>query len=540
MDKKAVWDPARKLWTLGEFWFDEKAATAAVNFFPTYVHLTTGEWAGRPFKLEPWQANDIIRPLFGWKRADGTRRYRRCYVWVPRKNGKTELAAGVSLLLLVGDGEPGAEVYAMAKDKDQASIVFNKAVSMVNWSAELSDELQSFKTSIFCPRTNGSIQPLTGNPEGKHGKNMSGLVGDELHEWKDDRLYTFLHQSSGSRRQPLEFLISTAGVKTGYGWEAWDYCQRVISGAVNDNETLVVIYAADPDKDKWDNPKVWKKANPNYGISVKPAYLAAECEKAKASPRLQNDFLRYHLNWWTEQDMRWLEVAKWDECAGDIGWKDLPALMAGRQCYGGMDLSSTTDLTCRLLLFPPEGGETWWTILPSFYVPEENIDKRVRRDRAPYDVWRDDGALLTTPGDVIDYEYVKNDALAEAEKFELIDMGVDPFMATQVALQLAGEGYPICNVRQGFITLGAPTAEIERLMLSGQLRHGGHPVLRWCVQNAAVETNAAGSIKPSKQKSTERIDGVAALVTAKAVAIVHMAETEQPIDDFLNSPVMVA
>lgn len=540
MDKDAVWDRARKAWTLGDFWFDEKAATAAVNFFPAYVHLTTGEWAGDKFHLQPWQANDIIRPLFGWKRADGTRRYRRCYIWVPRKNGKTELAAGVSLLLLVGDGEPGAEVYAMAKDIDQASIVFNKAISMVNWSTELSDELQAFKTSIYCPRTNGSIQPLTGNPEGKHGKNMSGLVGDELHEWKDDRLYTFLHQSSGSRRQPLEFLISTAGVKSGYGWEAWDYCQRVISGAVNDNETLVVIYAADPEKDKWDDPKVWKKANPNYGISVKPAYLEAECAKAKSSPRLQNDFLRYHLNWWTEQDMRWLDVAKWDECAGDVPWQDLPELMKGRECYGGLDLSSTTDLTCRLLYFPPEGDEVAWTIIPTFYVPDENIERRVRKDRVPYDIWKADGALKTTPGDVIDYEYVKEDALSEAEQYDLIDMGVDPYMATQVALQLEGEGYPICNVRQGFITLGAPTAEIERKMLRGELRHGGHPILRWCVQNAAVETNAAGSMKPSKQKSTERIDGVASLVTAQAVATVYLGEQEQPLDDFLNSPVMVA
>lgn len=532
----AIYDPGRKVWVAGpngEYWFDETAAQRAVEFFPKYLRLTKGEWARRPFELKDWQANDIIRPAFGWKRSDGTRRYRKVYVWVPRKNGKTELAAGVALLLLVGDGEPGAEVYSIARDEDQARIVFDKSSVMVNWSDGLSRDLEVYKTSVYCPATLGSFKPLTGRAAGKHGLNMSGLVGDEVHEWRDGELYTFVHQSSGSRRQPLEFLISTAGNKSGYGYEEWEYCQRVKAGIVEDHETLVVIYAADPEADDWQDQKTWAKANPNLGVSVKLDYLEAEARKARDLPRLENDFKRYHLNWWTEQAVRWLSMDKWDACAGDIAWQDLDEHLKGRMCYAAGDLSSTTDLTCELLLFPPIAEDPYWYVLPRFFVPADNIDIRVRRDRVPYDKWRDEGAIITTPGDVIDFDYFKLQVLGDpargiagdAESYEIEQFGLDPFNAPQLAIQLQAEGLNVGMVRQGFLTLNAPSKELERLVLSQGIRHGGHPVLRWCATNVAIETDAAGSIKPTKAKSHERIDGIAALVTALAV---HIAQAGQP------------
>lgn len=535
VEPTASYDSQAGLWRAGanaEFWFDERAAAAAAAFFPRFLRLTKGEWARRPFVLEAWQENDIIRPLFGWKRADGSRRYRRCYVWVPRKNGKTELAAGVALLLLVGDAEAGAEVYSIAKDKDQASIVFDKACTMVAWSADLDAELEVYKTSIFCPATLGAFKPLTGRAEGKHGLNMSGLVGDEVHEWPDDRLYTFVHQSSGARRQPLEFLISTAGTIGSYGAEVWNLCQRIQAGTARGDDALVVIYAAAPDDD-WQDPATWQKANPNYGISVKADYLAAEAAKAAELPRLENDFRRYHLNQWTEQAVRWLPMDKWRACAGDIGWQDLAAHLAGRRCYGALDLSSTADLTCALLLFPPLDHESSWWILPRFWVPADNIDKRVRRDHVNYHSWARDAAIETTPGDVIDYDHIKQQILADAERFEVLEFGFDPFNATQLSLQLEAEGLPMAKVRQGYLSLNEPSKEIERLMLSGQLRHGGHPVLTWCAGNVAIETDAAGNIKPSKKRSHERIDGIAALVTAQAVAMANLGKprTRSPWED---------
>ncbi|RZJ19114.1 MAG: terminase large subunit [Brevundimonas sp.] len=515
---KATWSVERGCWVEGEYWFDQRAADAAVAFFHNNLRLTEGEWAGRPFRLEGWQEGDIVRPLFGWKRADGTRRYRRAIVWVPRKNGKTELAAGVALLALIGDAEPGGQVYSIAKDKDQASLVFRKAVAMVNLSPLLSEHLECFKPSIYCAELGAAFKPLSGSPTGKHGLSMSGLVGDEIHEWPNGDLYTFVHQSSAARRQPLEFLISTAGERIGYGWETWDYCLKVQDGSIDDPDTLVVIYAVPPEAD-WTDPAVWAQANPNLGVSVKREYLEAECRKARESPRLENDFKRYHLNLWTEQAVRWLSIEKWDACAGPIHWSELAESLRGRRCFVGNDLSQTTDLTASLLVFPPEEEGRTWAFLPRFYLPRERIAERVRRDRVPYDKWVREGALTPTEGNVVDYEFVKAQLRADAEMFQFQRVGFDPWNAMQVMIQLTGEGMPCEQVRQGFLTLSGPSKELERLLLDQALAHGGHPVLRWCAQNVAIETDAAGNIKPSKAKSTERIDGIAALVTGLALAV---------------------
>jgi len=514
----ATWSAARGLWVDGEYWFDEKAGAAAVAFFHDHLRFTEGEWAGRPFKLEGWQEHDIIRPLFGWKRADGTRQFRRCIVWIPRKNGKTELAAGVALLALIGDGELGGQVYSIAKDKDQARLVFSKAGAMVNLSPTLSDLLQTFKPSIYCAELNAAFKPLSGNATGKHGLSMSGLIGDEIHEWPSGDLYTFVHQSSVARRQPLEFLISTAGQRLGFGWETFEYCEKVQQGIIDDPETLIIIYAADPKAD-WTDEATWRAANPNYGVSVKPDYLRAECKRAQESPRHENDFKRYHLNIWTEQAVRWLPMDRWRQLDGPTPWAEMADSLKGRRCFGGVDLSQTTDLTASVLVFPPEGEGDKWRFLPRFFVPAERIAMRVRSDRVPYDKWAQSGALIPTEGNVVDYDFVKAQILRDAELFKIEKFGFDPFNALQLMLQLQGEGLPVEKVRQGFLTLSGPSKELERLLLDGAFDHGGHPILEWCASNVAIEMDAAGNIKPSKAKSTERIDGVAALITALALAV---------------------
>lgn len=533
----ATWDAKRGCWVDGPHWFDEKAGSAAVAFFHDHLRFTEGEWAGKPFRLEGWQENDIIRPLFGWKRADGTRQFRRCIVWIPRKNGKTELAAGVSLLALIGDGELGGQVYSIAKDKDQARLVFSKAGAMVNLSPTLSSLLETFKPSIYCAQLNAAFKPLSGNASGKHGLSMSGLIGDEIHEWPNGDLYTFVHQSSVARRQPLEFLISTAGQRLGFGWETFEYCLKMQQGLIDDEETLVIIYAADPEAD-WTNEETWRAANPNYGVSVKPDYLRAECKRAQESPRHENDFKRYHLNIWTEQAVRWLQMERWRQLAGPTPWEEMAESLRGRRCFGGVDLSQTTDLTASLLVFPPENEGERWKFLPRFFVPADNIEGRVRRDRVPYDKWARSGALIPTEGNVVDYDFVKASILSDAEMFQIERFGFDPFNATQLMIQLQDEGLPVEKVRQGFLTLSGPSKELERLLLAGAMEHGGHPILEWCASNVAVEMDAAGNIKPSKSKSTERIDGIAALVTALALAISH-EESGVDLDDFIKNAVMV-
>lgn len=560
-----------------DYFFDTEAADAAAAFFPTHLRYTAGEWANQPFVLQPWEADDIIRPLFGWKRkSDGTRRYRRCYVWVPRKNGKTELAAGVGILATVGDGEAGGQVLSIASDKNQASLVFDKAVLMVGWSPELSRELVCFKTSIYCPSLGAVFKPLAGIPKGKHGLNMSGLIGDELHEWTSDRLYQYVHQSSASRRQPIEFMISTAGERSGYGWEIYQMCLGILSGEIDDPETLVVIYGANADADKadpdyWKNPATWREANPNYGVSVKAEYLAAEALKAQRLPRLENDFKRYHLNLWVEQATRWLPMDAWEDCgtpaverpalrakaeaiehapiverpAGPLivpqrindRWRALPELMAGRRCFGGIDLSSVTDLTCLAWLFEPlESDEDGLvTIVPRFYVPEVGIGIRAARDKVPYEDWRKMGALTATPGNAVDYSFLKRQLFADAETFRVAEVAIDRWNATQMAIELRDEGIEAKLFGQGFASMNAPSKQFEKLLLNRRLDHGGHPVMTWCARNAAVETDAAGNIKPSKSRSTERIDGIVAAVMALGASM--EGEKEPDIAGFIARPV---
>ena len=535
---EAAWDAKAIVWRDGIYWFDEVAADRAVAFFPEHLCFTAGEWAGRPFILEAWEADDIVRPLFGWKRSDGTRRYRRCYVWIARKNGKTELAAGIALLILIGDAEEGGEVFSIATEKDQARIVFDKSTSMVGRSATLADLLVCLKTSIYCPRLSSAFKPLSGKPEGKHGFNMSGLIGDEIHEWRSGELYTFIHDSSSTRRQPLEFLISTAGKKGGYGEEIYDDCIKIRDGLLDDPETLVIIYAADPDDD-WTDPKIWAKANPNIGVTIKLERVEADCKQARQLPRLENDFKRYRLNLWTEQAVRWLPIDAidddghgfgWDHCIGPVPWQALEDKLKGKRCFGGLDLSSTTDLSALLWWFPIQDGLDVPACIARFWKPADLIKAHAKRDKLPYERWVKEGAITATPGNVVDYAFIQAQVLRDCQTFRIAYYGahkreanegglaIDRYNATETAVKLEQEGIPVVLYGQGYISLSPPAKELERLVLSNGFHHGGHPVLRRHAQVVAVETDAAGNIKPAKNKSTERIDGIAAFANALGIA----------------------
>lgn len=554
---KAKWDG--KHWREGEFWYDERAADKAAAFFPNHLRLTEGEWAGRPFRLEAWEEHDIIRPLFGWKRKNGTRRYRRAFVWVARKNGKTELAAGIALLILLGDAEPGGQVFSIASEKDQAAIVFKKAINMVARSPTLAGLLETYKESIYCGQLNASFRPLSGKAEGKHGLNMSGMVGDEVHEWPNGDLYTFVHDSSASRRQPLEFIISTAGTKGTHGEEIWGECQALLAGDIDDPETLVVVYAADPEDD-WTDPKTWAKANPNLGISVKVDALAAACKQARQLPRLENDFKRYRLNMWTEQAVRWLPIDGvddegkrfgWDHCAGPLAWDDpeFEKRLVNKTCTGGLDLSATNDLSALKWWFPIQEGLPVPVVLSRFFKPADLIKAHSRRDKLPYDKWVKAKAIIATAGNVVDYAFIQEQIYRDAERFKIAfassrkreegqgGLAIDRWNATETAVKLQQEGLPVVLFGQGFASMSSPSKELERLVMANGFEHGGHPVLRKHAQGAAIQTDPAGNIKPAKDKSSIRIDGIVALVMAIGIA----AKQEAPVnlDEWLSNPVMV-
>lgn len=548
---KAKWDG--EVWREGPFWYDERAAEKAAGFFPKYLRLTTGEWAGKPFHLEGWQEHDIVRPLFGWKRADGTRRYRRCFVWVARKNGKTELAAGIALLMLLGDAEQAGEVYSIASEGAQAAIVFNKAASMVAYSPTLSNLLESLKYSIYCPQLNAAFKALSGKPKGKHGLNMSGLVGDEVHEWPNGDLYTFVHDSAASRRQPLEVMISTAGVKGTHGEEVWKECEALLAGDVEDDETLVIVYAAANDDD-WKAEATWRKANPNYGKTVKTAAFLADFNRAQQIPRLENDFKRYRLNMWTEQLVRWLPIdAKddkgkafgWNECIGPVPWKELEARLAGLRCYGGLDLSAVQDLSALVWWFPIQPGLEKPALLARFWKPADLLKEHGKRDRLPYEDWAKQGALLTTEGNVIDHEAIRLQVIRDASIFKVAHMGqppstevggiaIDRFDATETLVKLMGEGLPVVKFGQGFVSMSGPAKELERLVLANGFHHGGHPVLARHARAVAIQTDPAGNIKPAKDKSSQRIDGIVALCMALGIAAKDPGKEEAGLSDYLR------
>lgn len=558
----ARWDG--RVWRDGPYWYDERTADRAASFFPNHLVFSEGEWAGKPFVLEPWEEDDIIRPLFGWKRSDGTRRYRRAFVWVARKNGKTELAAGIAILMLLGDAEPAGQVFSIASEGDQARIVFQKATNMVVRSPTLAPKLECLTKVIYSADLNASFRPLSGKPTGKHGLNMSGLVGDEIHEWKNGDLYTFVHDASAARRQPLEFLISTAGQKGTHGEEVYKECQAIKAGDIDDPETLVVIYAPHEDDD-WTAEETWRKANPNFGKSVKVDPFLADFKRARQLPRLENDFKRYRLNMWTDQAVRWLPINSvddegnrfgWDHCIGPIDWNagaDKPeaqtdgsirpdAIQAflsrsefekrliGKKCFGGLDLSSTTDLSGLVWWFPIQPGLDVPVVLPRFWKPADLVKEHIKRDRIPYEKLIKAGALFATPGNVVDYGFIEAMVLKDAEKFRIAHYGnqkreahegglaIDRFNATGTAVRLEQEGIPVVLFGQGFVSLSAPSKELERLVMCNGFHHGGHPLLRRHAQAVAVEVDAAENIKPTKAKSNGRIDGIAAFVNALGIA----------------------
>jgi phage terminase large subunit-like protein len=494
------------------------AGEKVVRFVSQLTH-SKGEYAGQPFRLRSWQ-EALLRTLFGTLRPDGRRQYRTCYLELPRKNGKTELAAAIALYMLLWDGEIGAEVYGAAVDLDQATLVFNAASAMVRHDPELSAILEIIpsRRRILHPSTNGMYRAIPGDAPSAHGYNASAVIYDELHAAPNRDLWDVLTTSMGARRQPLTMVITTAGYdRQSICWELHAYAERVRDGVVDDPTFLPVIYGAPSDAD-WLSEAVWKAVNPALGDFRSLEEMQVMARQAREVPARQNTFRRLYLNQWTESETRWLDPDAWAACAGPVPWAEMPAHLEGRRVWLGLDLSTTTDLTAAVILAPLADGSL--DVAAHAWLPEERLAARVTRDRAPYDQWAREGALTLTEGNVVDYSVIRAWVLAQASRYEVVEVAFDPWNATGLMTQIMDDGATCTEVRQGFQTMSAPMKHLETLVGARQLRHGGHPVLAWCAANVVVKQDPAGNIKPDKGKSTERIDGITALVTGLSCLLV--------------------
>ena len=496
--------------------YNKDLADYAVNFIECLCH-TKGTWAGKKFELIDWQ-EQIIRDLFGTIKKDGYRQFNTAYVEIPKKMGKSELAAAVALLLCCGDGEERAEVYGCAADRQQATIVFDVAADMVRMCPALNRRvkiLASQKRIQFLP-TNSFYQVLSAEAYSKHGFNIHGVVFDELHTQPNRKLFDVMTKGSGdARTQPLYFLITTAGTDTNsICYETHQKAKDILEGRKTDPTFYPVIYGADQEDD-WTDPKVWKKANPSLGITVNIDKVKSACESAKQNPAEENSFRQLRLNQWVKQAVRWMPMDKWDACDFSVDEKELE----GRVCYGGLDLSSTTDLTSFCLVFPPEDEDDKYIILPYFWLPEETLELRVRRDHVNYDLWEQQGYIQTTEGNVVHYGYIEKFIEKLGERFNIREIAFDRWGAVQMVQNLEGMGFNVVAMGQGFASMSPPTKELMKLTLEKKIAHGGHPVLRWNMDNILIRQDPAGNIKADKAKSTEKIDGAIALIMALDRAI---------------------
>lgn len=489
--------------------YNKDAADFAVSFIECLCH-TKGTWAGKPFDLIDWQEK-IIRDIFGILKPDGYRQFNTAYVEIPKKQGKSELAAAIALLLCCADGEERAEVYGCAADRQQAAIVFDVAADMVRMNPALKKRckiLASQKRLIYEP-TNSFYQVLSADAYSKHGFNVSGVIFDELHTQPNRKLYDVMTKGSGdARTQPLYFLITTAGNdENSICYQVHQKAIDIMKGRKHDPRFYPVIYGASQDED-WSSPEVWKKANPSLGITVKMEKVKDAYNSAKENPAEENTFRQLRLNQWVKQDVRWMPMDKWDSCAFPVD----PNELRGRDCYGGLDLSSTTDITAFVLVFPRRDDSEGYTLLPYFWIPEDNVDLRVRRDHVPYDIWKQQGYLQTTEGNVVHYGFIEHFIDDLGKKYHIREIAFDRWGAVEMVQNLEGMGFTVVPFGQGFKDMTPPTKELMRLTLEKKIAHGGHPVLRWMMDNIYIRTDPAGNIKPDKAKSTEKIDGVVATI----------------------------
>ena len=494
------------------FKFDVEIAESVFDFFLILRH-SKGEFAGKPIELALWQCF-ISGNIYGWvHKKTGLRRYATGYIQVAKKNGKSTKLAGLGIYGLVGDGEEGAEVYCAATKKDQARIIFDEALRMIKSSPDLRKYLDVFRNNISMPSTNSKFEPLSADADTLDGLNISMGIIDEPHAHKTRDVYDIVENGTSSRLQPLIISITTAGFNQfGIAKELYDYSVRILKGIITDDTFFPYIAQLDEDDD-WTDETCWIKANPNLGVSVYIDDLRRKLEKAKNIPAAQENFKCKHLNIWTNAEKRWMDMDKWKACLIKI------ISFSKRDCYCGVDLSTTIDLTSVTFEFPLEDG--YYAYISHSFMPEDRVDEATKRDGVPYRVWINQGFITETPGAVIDYEWIKSYIIKKSEVFNILEICIDPWNATQFGNDMDAEGFTVVDIRQGFATLSEPTKDIEKLVYEQKIIHYNNPVLTWAVNNAVARFDPAGNIKLDKSKSKFRIDPIISLVTAHVRGITY-------------------
>jgi phage terminase large subunit-like protein len=506
-------------------YFDAKAAQRVIDFFHLLRHHK-GEWAGQPVVLEPWQ-QFYIWCLYGWKRTDGTRRFRSCYLAVARKNGKTTLSAGKALYALIADSEPGAQVYTVATKEDQARIAFDDASFIIDKTPSLKKVVKVFTKSITY-QENSFVKPLGSDSKRQDGFDPSYAIIDEYHAHPDASMLDVIESGTGARRQPMIDIITTAGYnQQGPCFKLERVIKEILEGKKQDDSQFGMIFALDEEDTKdpeegqrpaWENPALWVKANPNLGISPKIPFMMDRLKKAQnEGGDKQVDFLTKNLNVWTQSAKTWIQDTFWLACTKN-GMR--PGQFKGRTCFGGLDLASRVDIAAFSLFFPLDedsyfnGKPVKFARFGWYFVPEDSANRRSNKDKVSYLEWIKDGWVFGTPGNVTDYNFIKKTILDLGSMFNIVSIGYDPWNSSQLVIDLIEEGATMSEFRQGFHSLSTPTKEYEKLILGGELITSEDPVIRWMLGNVSIRRDPAGNMKPDKEKSQEKIDGIVSDIIA--------------------------
>jgi phage terminase large subunit-like protein len=491
--------------------YDKKQADRAVTFINNLKH-TKGKWAGKNFDLLPWQ-EQIIRDIFGIVKENGKRQFQTAYIEIGKKNGKSELAAAVALYLLYADNEPSAEVYGAAADRQQASIVFDVARQMVNMSPALTkrSKVMTAQKRLVNYSNAGFYQVLSAEVGTKHGLNVSGLVLDEVHAQPNRKLYDVLTKGSGdAREQPLFFLITTAGTdRNSICYELHTKAKEILNGRKEDPTFYPVIYGLDETED-WNDEKNWYKANPSLGHTIGIDRVREAYKNALENPAEENVFKQLRLNMWVNSTVCWIPDHIYEKGNTPIDFDRL----RGRECYAGLDLSSTSDITAFVLVFPPRSEDENYIVYPHFWLPEDTLELRCRRDHVLYDVWKRQGFINTTEGNVIHYGFIEKYINELGKIYNIKEIAVDRWNATQMTQNLEDDGFTMIPFGQGYKDMSPASKELYKLLMEGKITHGGNPVLKWMSGNIVMHQDPAGNIKPDKEKSVEKIDGIVATIMA--------------------------
>lgn len=506
-DLERIGDPA---WP---YRWDVDRAERVCEFIEHLPHIK-GPKAGQPIQLEGWQCF-ILTTVFGWVWATGPRtgkrRFRRTYNEVPRGNAKSTLTSGVGLYLLGADREGGAEIYSAATSRDQARIVFNDAQQMARRSPALCAALgiEVGAHSIYVMESASKFEALSRDADSLEGKNTHGGLIDELHAHKTREVYDVIETSTGKRDQSLLWSITTAGSdRSGICYELRTYATKVLEGLTPDESLFAIIYTLD-DGDDWTDEVSWRKANPNWGVSVMPEVIAQLAHKAMQMPAAQNNFKTKHLDVWVNADTAWMDMRAWDRC-GD------PTLdmadFEGEPSIFGLDLASKVDIAAKARLFwrTLDGVRHYYAFM-QYYLPEQAL---VDGRNSQYFGWESEGRLRTTPGDVTDFDVIREEIVEESSRFEVKEIGFDPWQATQLATQLMAQGANMVEVRATVQNFSPAMKELDALVRSGRFHHDGDPVLAWMVSNVVCHMDAKENIYPRKERPENKIDGVVALLIA--------------------------